>query len=252
MRTLLAFFIAVFIAAGCLRAISVESDSKPVTHEQFTALLKKHVNDNGMVNYKGFIADSVAFNKYLTLLENHHPNEKNWSRDERLAYWINAYNAFTIRLIIRNYPVESIKDLGGGIYKVNTSWDIKFIEIEGETYDLNNIEHSIIRKEFDEPRIHFAVVCAAMSCPKLRNEAFEAATLDAQLKAQAVHFFNSDLRNDISPDNPKVSKLMKWYSGDFDGHAKDITAYINKYSKVKINDGVSLDYLDYDWSLNEQ
>jgi len=252
MRTIFTIFIAVFITAGCLRAVSVQSDSKPVTHEQFTALLKKHVDSNGMVNYKGFIADSTAFNKYLTLLEKNHPNEKNWSKDERLAYWINAYNAFTIRLIIRNYPVESIKDLGGSIYRINTTWDIKFIEIEGESYHLNNIENSIIRNEFDEPRIHFALVCAAMSCPKLRNEAFEAATLDAQLEDQAVHFFNSKMRNDISAENPKASKLMKWYSGDFKDHADDINAYINKYSKVKIKDGVSLDYLDYEWKLNEQ
>lgn len=252
MRSVFAVFIAVTVTAGCLRAVSVQSDSKPVTHEQFTTLLEKHVDDNGMVNYKGFIADSTALNEYLSLLENNHPNKKHWSSDERLSYWINAYNAFTIRLIIRNYPVESIKDLGGNIYRVNTTWDIKFIEIEGETYHLNNIEHSIIRKEWDEPRIHFALVCAARSCPKLRNEAFEAATLEAQLEDQAVHFFNSKMRNDISPDAPKVSKLMKWYSGDFKGHAESIADYINRYSEIKINPGAKPDYLDYDWSLNAQ
>ncbi len=252
MRSLFTIIVATLITAGCLRAVSVESDSKPVTHEKFTALLKKHVDSDGMVNYKGFVADSTALNDYLKILEANHPNEKNWSKDERLAYWINAYNAFTIRLIIRNYPVKSIKDLGGSIYRVNTTWDIKFIHIEGETYHLNNIENSIIRKEFDEPRIHFALVCAAMSCPRLRNEAFEAKTLDAQLEEQAVHFFNSKKRNEISAYNPKASKLMTWYSGDFKGHADDINAYINKYSKVKIKEGVKLDYLDYDWALNEQ
>ncbi len=238
--------------SACHRVAAVQSESKPITHEAFTALLQKHVNDDGMVNYRGFIADSTALNKYLTTLEKNHPNDKHWSKDEQLAYWINAYNAFTIRLIIRNYPVKSIKDLGGSIYRVNTTWDIKFIRIEGEQYHLNNIENSIIRKQWDEPRIHFALVCAARSCPKLRNEAFEAATLEKQLEDQAKHFFNSKLRNDISPDKPKLSKLMTWYSGDFKGHATDIKAYVNRYSKVKINDSAKLDYLEYDWSLNEQ
>jgi hypothetical protein len=252
MKNLFILLATLTLTASCLRAISVESETNPVTHEKFTALLKKHVDVNGMVDYKGFIADSTALNAYLKLLESGHPNEKNWSEDERLAYWINAYNAFTIRLIIRNYPVKSIKDLGGSIYRVNTTWDVKFINIEGQNYDLNNIEHSIIRKEFDEPRIHFAVVCAAVSCPKLRNEAYEAKTLDAQLEDQAIHFFNSKLRNDISPANPKVSKLMTWYGGDFKDQAKDIPTYINKYSKAKINEGVDLEYLDYNWTLNEQ
>lgn len=252
MRSLFSVLIAVVVATGCLRAVSIDSDSKPVTHEGFTALLRKHVDSDGMVDYKGFIADSTTLNTYLSSLEKNHPNEQNWSKDERLAYWINAYNAFTIRLIIRNYPVETIKDLGGGIYRVNTTWDIKFIEIEGERYHLNDIEHNIIRKQWDEPRIHFALVCAARSCPKLRNEAFEAATLEAQLEDQAVHFFNSKARNDISPDRPQVSKLMKWYSGDFKHHAEDIKAYINRYSTVKIAAGAKLEYLDYDWSLNAQ
>ncbi len=205
-----------------------------------------------MVNYKGFISDSLQLNKYLASLEAAHPNEKNWTKDERLAYWINAYNAFTIRLIIRNYPVKTIKDLGGSIYRVNTPWDIKFINIEGETYHLNNIEHSIIRKEFSEPRIHFALVCAAKSCPKLRNEAYTAEKLNTQLDDQATHFFNSKSRNDITAENPKLSKLMDWYGGDFKNEAPDLTTYINKYSKVKIKEGVKFDYLVYDWSLNEQ
>lgn len=252
MKNLLLFFFLSLFTFSCADVHSVQSDSKPITHDKFTALLKKHVDADGMVNYKGFIADSVAFNTYISLLETHHPNEKNWSKDEQLAYWINAYNAFTIRLIIRNYPVKTIKDLGGSIYRVNTPWDIKFINIEGNAYHLNNIEHSIIRKEFDEPRIHFALVCAAVSCPKLRNEAFEASKLDDQLDDQARHFFNSPGRNQISANAPKASKLMDWYSGDFKNQAESIPAYINKYSKVKIAPGVKLEYLDYHWGLNEQ
>ncbi len=246
------FLILSLIYMGCVNASEVQSDSKPVSHKIFTDLLSKHVDNDGMVDYKGFIKDSVEFNTYLATLESNHPNKKNWSRDEQLAYWINAYNAFTIRLIIRNYPVKSIKDLGGSIYRVNTPWDIKFINIEGESYDLNNIEHSIIRKEFEEPRIHFALVCAAESCPKLRNEAFTASELEAQLDDQAKHFFNSASRNKISAEKPMVSPLMKWYSGDFTDAAPSIAEYINKYSTTKIKKDAELGYMDYSWDLNEQ
>jgi hypothetical protein len=252
MRLSFLLFFAASFGVSCTLSGNNFSDSKPVKHDLFTQLLAKHVDSDGMVNYKGVIADSLLLNRYLSILEGAHPNEKNWSKDERLAYWINAYNAFTLRLIIRNYPVKSIKDLGGSIYRVNTAWDIKFINIEGQTYHLNNIENTIIRKEFNEPRIHFALVCAAKSCPKLRNEAFTAEKLNAQLEDQAKHFFNSKLRNDISADAPKVSKLMDWYGGDFKVAAPTIPAYINKYSKVKISEGTKLGYLDYDWSLNEQ
>ena len=104
-----------------------------------------------------------------------HPNDKHWTETEQLAYWINAYNAFTVELILDHYPVASIRDIKEGVPFINSVWDIDFIKIEGKTYSLNDIEHRILRREFDEPRIHFAIVCASISCPKLRNEAFEAA-----------------------------------------------------------------------------
>ncbi|HKL40494.1 MAG TPA: DUF547 domain-containing protein, partial [Cryomorphaceae bacterium] len=143
MTRFLSFLISIFLVAACSGVGDVQSDSKPVSHSTWDSLLKKHVNDQGMVDYKGFINDSTKLNRYLDLLENNHPNEKNWTRDERLAYWINAYNAFTIKLVTKHYPVESIKDIGSSINIpfVSTPWDIKFIEIEGKEYDLNNLEH---------------------------------------------------------------------------------------------------------------
>ncbi|HKK38487.1 MAG TPA: DUF547 domain-containing protein [Cryomorphaceae bacterium] len=253
MTRFLSFLFSILLVAACSGVGDVQSDSKPVSHSTWDSLLKKHVNDQGMVDYKGFINDSTKLNRYLDLLENNHPNEKNWTRDERLAYWINAYNAFTIKLVTKHYPVESIKDIGSSINIpfVSTPWDIKFIEIEGKEYDLNNLEHGIIREEFEEPRIHFALVCAAMSCPKLRNEAYTAEKLDAQLEDEANDFFNSE-KNDISADKAELSKLMKWYSGDFEDVAPSVIAYINRYSKTKINEDADIDYKDYSWKLNEQ
>jgi len=244
-------FATILLFTQCSVA-EVQSDARPVEHEIWDNLLKKHVNDVGAVNYRGFIADSTDLNAYLHLLSTHHPNKEHWNENQRLAYWINAYNAFTIQLIIRHYPVESIKDIAGSIPFINSPWDIKYIEIEGKTYDLNNIEHGIIRKRFNEPRIHFALVCAAVSCPILRNEAYTAERMQEQLEAAAIAFFNDPEKNYITPEKAEISKLMSWYSGDFKDAASSVREYVNRYSKVQISEKATISYMNYDWRLNEE
>jgi len=224
----------------------------PIKHDDWDALVKKHVNEAGWVDYKGFMADSTHLQQYLNLLSAHHPNKKNWSRDEQLAYWINAYNAFTVELILDNYPLESIKDIKSGIPFVNGVWDIEFIQIEGQTYSLNNIEHGIIRPKFNEERIHFAVNCASYSCPKLANEAYCAEHLDAQLDKATKSFINNEEKNKISPDRVQISKLLSWYWGDFKDKYDSRIEFLNKYSATKINPDAEVDYLEYLWTLNEQ
>ncbi len=246
----LLFGVSLIFTTAC-KVQKVNSDSKPISHDTWDSLLQKHVTDEGWVDYKGFIQDSSKLNKYLELLSANHPNDQFWSRDERLAYWINAYNAFTVKLIVDNYPVKSIKDIKNGIPFVNTVWDIKFIEIEGENYDLNNIEHGIIRPRFDEPRIHFAVNCASVSCPKLLNEAFTGKQLDEQLDKAAKDFITGSDKNQISPNQLKLSKIFTWYGGDFTKNGSLID-YLNKYADQKINANADIEYLDYNWNLNEQ
>src|SRR5690606_20024244 len=160
----------------------------------------------------------------------------------------------TIALILENYPVKSIKDIGSGplITFVNSPWDIKFIDIGDEQYDLNNIEHGIIRKDFNDPRIHFALVCAAKSCPELRNEAYTGARLNRQLEEEAIAFINDPDRNRISKGKAIVSKYFTWYAGDFKQNGKSVIDYLNQYAKIKINPDAELDFLEYDWSLNER
>ncbi|MCB0663353.1 MAG: DUF547 domain-containing protein, partial [Saprospiraceae bacterium] len=138
-----------------------------------------------------------------------------------------------------------------GIPFVNTVWDIKFIKIQGKEYDLNNIEHSILRKDFKDARIHAAVNCASYSCPVLRNEAFVASKLDAQLDDSMRKFVNDTRRNRISENDPKLSSIFKWFSGDFKDDAGSVRAFVNKYAKTKIKDGANIDYLEYDWRLND-
>lgn len=246
---------AVLSALGLARCSALDpqqANTQPVSHELFDALLKKHVDDSGLVSYTAFQADRKRLDEYLELLTSNPPNDQHWTTSEKLAYWINLYNAFTIDLILDYYPVESIKDIGSKVQVpfVNTPWDIKFIEIDGEKYDLNNIEHNILRKIFQEPRIHFAINCASMSCPKLRKEAYVASKLEQQLQEQAVEFLNDPVRNHISPEKAEVSKIFQWFSGDFT-KSGSLREFLNQYTAQKIMEDADIGYMDYDWTINE-
>ncbi|MFK7954147.1 MAG: DUF547 domain-containing protein [Ekhidna sp.] len=224
-----------------------------IDHSSYNGLLQKYVNDEGMVDYKGLGKDRSKLKLYLEMLETTPPH-KDWTENQRLAYWINAYNAFTLELILDNYPVKSIKDIGSYIKIpfVNTPWDIKFINIGDEEYDLNNLEHGIIRKEFEEPRIHFALVCAAVSCPKLQNEAYTPKNLDAQLTKAAKDFLADPKKNELKNSKKVVlSKLFNWYGGDFTKKLS-LVEYLNQYSSTQLDKGAKIDWKDYDWALNEQ
>ncbi len=210
MRIIILLLNVAFLFSAC-KVKDYQSDSRPVTHEMWDSLLQQHVSEDGKVNYQGFKRDSVRLNEYLNLLSKNHPSEQNWSREEQLAYWINAYNAFTVKLVVDNYPVQSIKDIKKGIAFVNSVWDIKFIQIEGRSYDLNNIEHGILRPKFKEPRIHFAINCASASCPKLLNRAYKADRLDKQLDEAAQAFLSDPFKNKIAADRIEISKIFSWF-----------------------------------------
>lgn len=243
--------IIVFISSILYSLVSFSQSG--VSHISYDDLLQKYVDDMGMVDYKGLGKERAKLKSYLKMLESNVP-QKSWTEEEKLAYWINAYNAFTLELILDNYPVKSIKDIGAYIKIpfVNTPWDIKFINIGDEEYDLNNLEHGIIRKEFEEPRIHFALVCAAVSCPKLQNRAYLPEKLDAQLTKAAKEFIGNPAKNEIKNGGKvKLSKLFNWYGGDFT-KKMSLEEYISQYSDVKLNKGANIDWKDYDWTLNEQ
>ncbi len=240
----------VFLIISFLFVAVVGFAQKAPSHERWDKLLRKYVNSSGMVSYKGFQKDKADLDIYLKTLSDNAP-QNSWSENEQKAYWINAYNAFTVALIMKHYPVKSIKDIGGKIYKVNTPWDIKFINIGGKKYDLNNIEHGILRKKFDDPRIHFALVCASISCPRLRNEAYTAAQLNAQLEDAGKDFLNDKSKNKISAQKAELSKYFSWYKGDFTKNGS-LADFINKYSVTKINTNTKIGSVDYNWNLNEQ
>lgn len=223
--------------------VSTTANSKVnVDHSSWDKLLKNHVNSEGLVDYKGFKNDKAKIDEYLKMLSEKEPSS-DWSVQELLAYYINIYNAGTVQLIVENYPVKSIKDIKG-------AWTKGRIPVGNKELSLGGIENGILRK-MNEPRIHFAINCASISCPKLMNEAYTAAKINEQLDRAVKEFINSD-KNVISASNPKVSSVFDWYQKDFTVNGKqDVIGYINQYSKTKINPSAKLKYKDYDWNLNE-
>lgn len=228
-----------------------ENESRPISHAAWDSLLQKYVSNDGAVNYRGFLQEKARFYAYLDSLSNHPPNDTHWTKDEKLAYWINAYNAFTVELILEHYPVKSIKDIAGNIPMINSPWDLKFFNIGGVDFDLNTIEHDILRKKFREPRIHFAINCASKSCPKLLNEAFSVEKIDQQLQAQAVYFVNNAEKNRIQPNKIAVSQIFDWFQTDFTKN-DNLIGFLNQFSRTKIAENAAIRYLEYNWRLNEK
>jgi len=210
------------------------------SHSIWNELLQKNVSSKGKVNYKGLKTDKAKIETYLATLKSNVPNSE-WSKNEKLAYWINVYNAFTVKLIVDNYPLKSITDL-------DKPWDKKWIEIDGKTYSLGNVENDILRK-MGESRIHFVINCASVSCPNLLNEAFTADKLSSQLRRVTKDFFNDETKNNLIDGDLKVSKLFEWYAKDFSNG--DIVAYINKYSGNSFSADSKVSFLEYSWKLNE-
>lgn len=222
---------------------STANSAVNVNHEKWDKLLKAHVNNKGLVDYKGFQKEEAQLDTYLNQLANLDPSN-DWSVQELLAYYINLYNAQTVKLILNNYPVESIKDIQG-------AWTKGRASVDGRELSLGGIENGILRK-MNEPRIHFAINCASISCPPLIREAYTASKINEQLEMATKDFINSD-KNDINAKNPKISSIFQFYPKDFTVNGEqDIAGYINKYSNTKIDAGASITYKEYDWSLNEQ
>ena len=215
-------------------------------HKMWNDLLKANVSATGKVNYKGMKTKLITLKTYLEHLRRNGP-EKRWTKNERLAYWINLYNASTVYLIASNYPTTSITKLAGG-----KPWDKKFVKSGDKVYTLNQIENEIVRPRFKEPRIHAALNCAAVSCPNLLNEAFLPKTLDEQLTMQTRAWVNDETKNKLTPSLLTVSKIFEWYKADFKAGG-GVANFIAKYSnrKYRIDPKTKIKYLEYNWSLNE-
>lgn len=238
------------------------------SHAQWDALTKKHVvwlagGHASQVDYSGFKAEHQALKSYLDGLSAViQPEYDGWKKTEKLAFLINAYNAYTVELILTGYPkVKSIKELGSII---TSPWKKRFFSLLGKPRNLDDIEHGMIRAPgaFDEPRIHMAANCASIGCPALRSEAYVAGKLDAQLEDSVVRFLSDRSRNRFNPQNGRleVSKIFDWYGKDFAARSGSVEAWLAQYAdkladepkhQQAIRDRkAKLDFLDYDWALN--
>jgi len=210
-------------------------------HEQWTSALKTYVDNHGNVNYVQWKNDTTSLDNYIRNLEEHPPQEY-WSKNDSLAYFINAYNAVTIKLILDHYPLKSIR-------KLVTPWRFKRFSLHGKKVSLNHIEHNILRK-MGESRIHFAINCASSSCPKLPNKAFYPHTLEKQLEAVTIDFINDETKNIINEKEMSLSRIFQWFAGDF-GTKQERHAFIRRYTTKPVAQDAKVRFLKYDWTLNE-
>jgi hypothetical protein len=215
----------------------------------FNDVVKQAVDADGYVDYAALKADSAKLDQYIASLAT--ANLDALGRNERLATLINAYNAFTLRLILDNYPMKSIKDIPEA-----NRWNASRWKLAGQTVSLNDLEHKLIRTNFREPRIHFALVCAAVSCPKLRNEAYVGATLDAQLADQLKYCLTDPATRGrwvqySGGGEVGLTKLFDWYGKDFLANAPSVPAYV-KPLIPGLPDNAKVSFIDYSWALNDK
>ncbi|MFQ5463234.1 MAG: DUF547 domain-containing protein [Phycisphaerae bacterium] len=242
-----------FFGPPSIQTVEAYGNDKPgaiFDHSVLDELLHQYVSGDGLVDYAKLSADATELDRYIASLADA-PFDR-LGRDEKLAFLINAYNACTLRLILDHYPTKTIKDIPSA-----KRWQARRWTIAGDLVSLDDLEHKWIRPKFAEPRVHFALVCAAMGCPPLRNEAYAGARLDEQLDAQAryVHEHGRWLRLEPNKGVVHLTKLYKWYGDDFRQTGRSILEFAARYSKplrdvMDRSKSPRIEWLNYDWSLN--
>ncbi len=252
-------FLTLFIVQTATGPLAGQ-DAMTFDHALFDGLLGAHVDARGLVDYDAF-AGNPDFRSYLEELAETRP--ETLPRQERLAFWINAYNAYTIELVNRRQERTSIRNINKtlGFIPGKGPWKERMAEVAGKVWTLDEIEHEIIRKDFPEPRIHFALVCAALGCPPLRNEAYTGEELDRQLDEQARIFLTREPeknRVDTRTGTVHLSPIFDWYREDFPAGTAEFGAFLADYFPPGLardlleSGGFRIRFTGYDWSLNGQ
>jgi hypothetical protein len=225
--------------------------AQAVDYSLYADLLKKYVQGEA-VDYAGLKGERAKLDRFLTQMAQAEPERL--GRAEQMAFYINAYNAWTLWLILTKYPeLKSIKDLGG---LLSGPWSQKIVRLKHGVLTLDEVEHDILRPRFKDPRVHFAVNCASKGCPPLWPEPFTGARLDEQLDQATAAVINDPRRAKLENGVLYLNKVMDWYAGDF---PRDQVSFVKKYARGELKrrlealgDKVRVDYLDYDWSLNDK
>lgn len=220
------------------------------SHKLYGEVLSVYVKD-GLVDYRGIKSDPDDLSAYIESTEKVTLEEfERWTEGKRLAFLINLYNARTLDLVAGHYPVKSIRDIGSGGMG---PWDEPVVRLFGENISLNALEHGMIRKNYKEPRIHFALVCAAIGCPPLLDEPYAGERLDEQLEAQARKFLADTGKNSVDRENKiiRLSPIFEWYAEDFEAGAGSVPGFLKKYYGSLPLEEYNIVYTEYDWSLND-
>ena len=235
-----------------------QNNDAVIDHGAFTDFLGKYLvadDEQGLnrVRYGDVSdADRKALSDYVDKLEA--IGIRAYSRAQQHAYWINLYNAATLDIVLEHYPVDSIRDIGGGLFS-GGPWDEKLLEVEGKKLTLNDIEHRILRPIWPGPLTHYAVNCASVGCPNLRREAYTAENLQAQLRANARAYVNSPRGLTFDDGRLKLSKIYKWYAVDFGGSPTAIISHLRQFAEpalsARLDAADGIDGYYYDWSLND-
>ncbi len=242
--------LALSVALALLLARPVSAaEPAEVDHTLYAALLARHV-ERGLVDYEGFKREEALLDRYLEELSRVDPERL--PRDEQFAFYINAYNAWTIKLVLTRWPgISSIKDLGSWF---RSPWKIPLVRLAGGLLTLDELEHGILRPRFGDPRVHFAVNCASRGCPPLAAEPFRGRTLAAQLDRLTADFLNDPARYRLEEPDFWVSSLFRWFAEDF---PEGVLAFYRRHARGELRerllaagDRLRLRYLDWDWSLN--
>lgn len=222
--------------------ICVSSFAQNFDYKNYNQFLLNYVSEKGNVNYDKIKTNKAELDAIIKQFEKKPITDK-WTKNEELAFWINVYNVFTLKLVIDNYPTKSIKD-------IDDAWDKKIVSSGKGKISLSDVEHKILRK-MNEPRIHFAINCASFSCPNLLNEAYLPETLEKQLEQATKSFINDKTKNAITKNEIKISQIFNWFAGDFKTKNSSLIDFINTYSTIKIDKKAKVKYLDYNWNLNK-
>lgn len=228
------------------------------SHAEWTAQLSRFVED-GRVHYSEWKRDSASpLDDYLSALGSVEPDAyASWKETEKLAFWLNAYNAVMIRMVLDHHPIESVRDIGFLPFAVFRKDAARFNALGGKDISLNHIEHEILRKQFNEPRIHFAIVCASIGCPRLRSAAYDAAKIESQLEEAARDFVRDPTKNHFDPTTGTLhlSSIFDWFEKDFGKDRRSLVDYVAGYrlegAEIQSRrDNLSVHWNDYDWKLN--
>jgi len=274
------FASAIVFVLGILGSQATLSGEIALAYDDYGAVLRSQVNERGMVNYRGLKANSERLQAFVqSLAQVDEQVYQKWDDPEKIAFWINAYNALTLVAIIDHYPIKApLLSSSRFVYPANSTrqipgvWDNLRFAVMGRRMTLDEIEHQVLRKQFNEPRIHMALVCAALGCPPLRNEPYVGVNLTQQLNDQTRHFLGNPekFRIDRGKRTVYLSPIFKWFGVDFvKTYGTDkkfqrfgreeraalnfVASYLNtKDQEYLLQGGYTIAYLSYDWSLNEQ